>query len=105
VDLGILLAYWPPSAPGERRAASADASRWFTPEEIVERYASRSGRDVSAIRFYETFALFKVAVVLQQIFYRYARGQTDDPRFAGFDKRVASLAREATARLGAAGSI
>jgi len=97
VDLGIFLAYWPPSAPGER-PAPAGASGWLTRDEIVARYEQRSGRDVSRVRFYETFALFKVAVVLQQIFFRYARGQTDDARFADFGERVASLAREATLR-------
>jgi aminoglycoside phosphotransferase (APT) family kinase protein len=50
---------------------------------------------VSAIRFYETFALFKIAVLVQQIFYRYVRGQTDDPRFATFGARVAALAQQA----------
>ena len=97
VDLGILLAYWPPSAPGARPLRT-DASGWLTRDEIVARYAARSGRDVSGVRYYETFALFKVAVVLQQIFYRYARGQTDDARFASFGERVAALAREAGSR-------
>ena len=49
---------------------------------------TRSGRDLSNIRFYETFALFKIAVVIQQIFYRYTAWQTDDPRFAAFGDRV-----------------
>ena len=97
VDLGILLAYWPPSAPGERPLLTGTAG-WLTRDEIVERYAARSGRDVSKVRYYEAFALFKVAVVIQQIFYRYARGQTDDPRFKDFGQRVLSLAREAAAR-------
>jgi aminoglycoside phosphotransferase (APT) family kinase protein len=97
VDLGIFLAYWPPSAPGERPSPAAHAG-WPTREQVLARYAERSGADVSNVRFYETFALFKVAVVLQQIFYRYARGQTQDARFAGFDERVLSLAREAWAR-------
>jgi aminoglycoside phosphotransferase (APT) family kinase protein len=97
VDLGILLAYWPPSAPGAR-PRQTDSSGWLTRDEIVARYAARSGRDVSTIRYYETFALFKVAVVVQQIFYRYARGQTDDARFASFGERVATLAREAGLR-------
>jgi aminoglycoside phosphotransferase (APT) family kinase protein len=52
---------------------------------------------VSAIGFYEVFAIFKIAVVIQQIFYRYARGQTSDARFAAFDKRVELLARSAVA--------
>jgi len=100
VDVGILLAYWSATAsPGQHDAISSVTDRpgWLTRDEIVERYARRSRRDVSAIRFYEIFALFKIAVVIQQIFYRYARGQTDDPRFAHFDTRVAHLARRAAA--------
>jgi aminoglycoside phosphotransferase (APT) family kinase protein len=45
------------------------------------------------IPFYEVFAVFKLAVVLQQIYYRYYRGQTDDPRFAALDGRVEWLSR------------
>jgi aminoglycoside phosphotransferase (APT) family kinase protein len=101
VDLGILLAYWPPSAPGERKAEAASAA-WPGHDEIVARYAAKSGRDVSAVGYYETFALFKVAVVIQQIFFRYSRGQTDDARFASFGPRVHSLAREAWQRTGEA---
>jgi aminoglycoside phosphotransferase (APT) family kinase protein len=100
VDVGILLAYWTRSEPPEHRDALTtitDRPGWFTRDEIVERYATRSGRDLSTIHFYETFALFKIAVVIQQIFSRYARGQTDDQRFAHFDVRVAHLARQASA--------
>jgi aminoglycoside phosphotransferase (APT) family kinase protein len=99
VDLGILLAYWTPSAPpGQLDALTTVTDRpgWFTREEIIDRYGVRSGRDLSNIRFYELFALFKIAVVIQQIFYRYTRGQTDDPRFATFGDRVMYLARQAT---------
>jgi aminoglycoside phosphotransferase (APT) family kinase protein len=98
IDVGILLAYWSPTAPPEQQdALTTVTSRpgYFTREEIVERYAARSGRDVSRIRFYETFALFKIAVVIQQIFFRYMRGQTDDPRFANLGERVTYLARAA----------
>jgi aminoglycoside phosphotransferase (APT) family kinase protein len=88
------------SEPLEHRDALTsitDRPGWFTRGEIVERYGRCSGRDLSRIHFYETFALFKIAVVIQQIFGRYARGQTDDPRFAHFDVRVAHLARQAAA--------
>jgi len=44
---------------------------------------------------YEIFAVFKIAVVIQQIYYRYAQGQTTDKRFATFDSRVAYMARHA----------
>jgi aminoglycoside phosphotransferase (APT) family kinase protein len=100
VDVGILLAYWTRSEPPEHRDALTtitDRPGWFTRDEIVDRYATRSGRDLSNIQFYETFALFKIAVVIQQIFSRFARGQTNDPRFAHFDVRVAHLARQAAA--------
>jgi aminoglycoside phosphotransferase (APT) family kinase protein len=100
VDVGILLAYWTRSEPPEHHDAlttMTDRPGWFTRDEIVGRYAARSGRDLSTIHFYEIFALFKIAVVIQQIFSRYARGQTDDPRFAHFDVRVAHLARQAAA--------
>jgi aminoglycoside phosphotransferase (APT) family kinase protein len=100
VDLGILLAYWTRTAPpGQHDTLMpvTDRPGWFTRDEIVERYAALTGRDLSAIRFYETFAVFKVAVVIQQIFYRYCQGQTNDPRFASFGDRVTYLARQAAA--------
>ncbi len=100
VDVGILLAYWSPTAPAEQRDALTtvtDRPGYFTREEIVERYAARSGRDLSGIRYYEIFAVFKIAVVIQQIYYRYAQGQTKDQRFATFDARVEFLARHAAA--------
>lgn len=100
VDLGIMLAYWV-------HTSTANASRdtvtgvthldgWYTRAEILERYGERTRFDLTNITFYEVFALFKLAVVLQQIFYRYYRGQTDDPRFAALDERVTWLARIAT---------
>jgi aminoglycoside phosphotransferase (APT) family kinase protein len=98
VDLGIVLTYWFPTAPPEQRDALTsvtDRPGFFTRQEILDRYAARSGRDLSGIRYYEIFAVFKIAVVIQQIYYRYAQGQTTDKRFATFDARVAYLARHA----------
>ena len=100
VDVGILLAYWSPTAPPEQRDALTTITHrpgYLTPQEVVERYAARSGRDVSAIRYYEIFAVFKIAVVIQQIYYRYVQGQTTDARFATFGARVEFLARHASA--------
>jgi aminoglycoside phosphotransferase (APT) family kinase protein len=98
VDLGIFLAYWSPTAPPLQQDALTTVTHrpgYLRKDEIVDRYATRSGRDVSSVRWYETFALFKIAVVIQQIFYRYKRGQTDDARFANFGERVEYLARQA----------
>jgi aminoglycoside phosphotransferase (APT) family kinase protein len=63
----------------------------------VEYYAQRSGRDLANIDYYEVFAIFKLAVVLQQIFFRYHCGQTQDERFKHFDGRVRNLIQHATA--------
>ena len=68
---------------------------WMTREEIIERYQSKTGKDLSRIVFYETFASFKIAVVIQQIYFRYVKGQTHDERFRNFDQLVLKLAREA----------
>jgi aminoglycoside phosphotransferase (APT) family kinase protein len=68
---------------------------WMNRAEIVDRYQERSGRDLSNIAYYHIFAVFKLAVVIQQIFYRYHVGQTKDTRFADFDKRVEALAKMA----------
>lgn len=96
VDLGILLGYWIHTSMASQRDTVASVTYregWYTRAEILERYGARTGFDLARIAFYEVFAVFKLAVVLQQIFYRYYRGQTDDPRFAALDERVAWLAR------------
>lgn len=99
VDLGIFLGYWVHTATASQRDTVASVTHgegWFTRHEILERYGARTRFDLTNIAFYEVFAIFKLAVVLQQIFYRYYRGQTDDPRFAALDERVKWLARIAT---------
>jgi aminoglycoside phosphotransferase (APT) family kinase protein len=99
VDLGIVLTYWFPTAPPEQRDALTtvtDRPGYFTRDDIIDRYAARSGRDLSTIRYYEIFAVFKIAVVIQQIFYRFVQGQTTDARFANFGARVEYLAHHAT---------
>ena len=54
--------------------------------EIVEMYAQKSGIDIQNIVFYYAFGLFKIAVIAQQIYYRYSKGLTTDPRFANLNK-------------------
>jgi aminoglycoside phosphotransferase (APT) family kinase protein len=98
VDLGILLAYWQRTSPPSQRDALTtvtDRPGYYTCDEVVERYARRSGRDVSNVRYYEIFALFKIAVVIQQIYYRWVKGQTSDARFGNFGARVEYLATHA----------
>jgi aminoglycoside phosphotransferase (APT) family kinase protein len=99
VDLGIVLCYWPePGDPRVRREAISPLTTgpgWFSRRQLLERYQSRSGLDLSAIPYYEVFGVFKLAVVLQQIYYRYFIGQTRDERFRDFDARVRGLAEAA----------
>ncbi len=105
IDLGLLLCYWPQADDPEVFAGSLRSVTmlpgWMRRAEIIERYAARSGRDLSNIAYYHTFAVFKLAVVIQQIFYRYHVGQTKDARFADFDKRVNALAKTAYSMLDA----
>lgn len=103
IDLGLLLCYWPQADDPELFTGSLRSVTmlpgWMSRREIVERYAARSGRDLSNIGYYHIFAVFKLAVVIQQIYYRYHVGQTKDARFADFDKRVEALANMANAML------
>lgn len=101
VDVGLLLAYWTmrgsetSSDPNSSLRAITHGPGWLTREEIIERYESKTGRILSHIVFYETFARFKVAVVIQQIYFRYVQGQTQDERFRHFDALVRELTQEA----------
>lgn len=86
-DLGTAIAYWveagdPPELQVIHWGPTALPGS-LTRSELVERYASVTGRDVSNIVFYYVFALFKTAVIIQQIYYRYHHGLTSDQRFAG----------------------
>ena len=54
--------------------------------EAVERYGRRRNLDVGNVPYYYAFGIFKIAVVLQQIYVRYHRGQTKDARFAAFEQ-------------------
>ena len=100
IDLGLLLCYWAEAGDPEIQASAlprvTSGPGWLTRAEIIERYAARSGRPTQEIDWYHIFAIFKLAVVIQQIFYRFHAGQTTDSRFANFDVQVAALARQAT---------
>lgn len=99
MDLGTALCYWvDPGDPDELKAFAfgpTAAPGSYTRAEFAEHYARRSGRDLDAITFYYVFGLFKTAVVIQQIYVRYVRGHTRDPRFAGMIAVVRALADQA----------
>lgn len=68
---------------------------FFTREEFIQAYALKSGTDVSQIHYYLTFAYFKLAVICQQIYYRWKRGQTKDERFSKLNLYVNNLIQHA----------
>lgn len=98
-DLGAMLTYWtePDDPPYLHMAAMMPVgdSRFFTRAELVQRYAEKSGRDVSHITFYHALGLYRLAVIVAQIYIRYKRGQTQDQRFEAFGPMIARLAQAA----------
>jgi len=67
--------------------------------ELVERYAARTGRDAGPMLFPYVFALFKIAVIAQQIYRRFVDGKTSDPRFGAMILGVRILAAQAARAL------
>jgi aminoglycoside phosphotransferase (APT) family kinase protein len=94
-DMGTLLSAWieaSEGAPGAGQVGMPSMVPGFlTRREAVERYGQRRGIDVSTMPYYYVFGIFKIAVVLQQIFVRYHRGQTKDERFALFEQGAEML--------------
>jgi aminoglycoside phosphotransferase (APT) family kinase protein len=86
-DLGLTLCYWTLGSSSGRN----DSPGWHSREQLLSRYAAKTGRDLSRISYYEVLGIFKLAVILQQIYYRFVNGQTSDERFRQFDLRVKSL--------------
>jgi len=107
-DLGTALAYWVERGDPEElqtiRWSPSTYAGSMTRAELIARYAQVSGRDVSEIVFYLVFARFKLAVIVQQIYYRYHHGLTKDPRFATMPEMVKILLR-ASLRSAETGSI
>lgn len=95
MDLGASLAYW-------CEAADPDFLKAFnlthlpgcpTRREVADRYAARTGRDLTHLPFYYAFGLYKNAVIIQQIYARWKAGLTRDPRFGKLLPGVVQLGR------------
>lgn len=99
MDLGTTLGYWvDPDDPEPMRLLPVGPTVLpgnLDRAGLVRRYAERSGRDVSDALFYYVFGLFKIAVIAQQIYYRYEKGLTRDERFATLIFGVALLGQQA----------
>jgi aminoglycoside phosphotransferase (APT) family kinase protein len=102
MDLGTTIGYW---------VETEDSEEWqrygfgltklpgsLDRLEIIEHYARLSGREIPNPVFYYAYGLFKIAVIVQQIYFRYRKGLTKDPRFAGLGglvKACGNLAQRA----------
>ena len=95
MDLGTSLGYWvdPGDPPALAELALSPTTLPGNPArvEIAELYARRSGRSLESLVFYYVYGLFKIAVIIQQIYLRYRRGLTDDARFVGLGKGVRAI--------------
>jgi aminoglycoside phosphotransferase (APT) family kinase protein len=97
MDLGGALAYWIQADDdaffrGFRRQPTTAPGMWRR-EQVVDWYCARRGiaMDLGQWRFYEAFGLFRLAVIIQQIWYRFVEGQTSNPAYAGFGEAVRYL--------------
>jgi aminoglycoside phosphotransferase (APT) family kinase protein len=101
-DVGTLMASW--YDQGEERSVLAPmptaSPGWLDRAAALERYGERSGQDMGSSGWYVVFGTWKLAVVLQQIFIRWVRGQTRDPRFEALGEGANALFRLASARRG-----
>ncbi len=98
IDLGTLLNYWP--EPGDRTGGrighpGMESMGLPTRAEVAKAYGEHSGLDTSQVKWYEAFALWKTAVVAQQLYYRWAQGDSADDRMKEMGAGVSRLAAEA----------
>lgn len=97
MDLGATLAYW-------TEANDLDVMKMFNftwlpgnlmRQEVIHRYAEKSGRDLSNIAFYYVFGLYKNATIAQQIYARWKQGFSKDARFGGLLPVIQAMGRKA----------
>lgn len=95
LDLAWVLMSWPD--PGEERNVMGyvDYEGMPTREELMQRYAARSGRDLDAMDYYVVLARFKMACVLEGGYARFVQGDADNPKMAAFGDVVLDMARRA----------
>ncbi|MCA9778317.1 MAG: SDR family oxidoreductase [Candidatus Eremiobacteraeota bacterium] len=99
MDLGASLAYWVQADDSQAMKAiktiPTTVPGMMTREEVMARYARRSGRQIEDFTFYYVYGLFRLAGIAQQIYKRYTLGQTKNPRFKGFGQAVGILIQQA----------
>ena len=103
MDVGASLAYWITEDDDEEfqlmRLQPTNLPGMPTRDEYVARYLERTGFAVDDWRFYEVYGLFRLAVIAQQIWYRYRQGESTNPALAKFGPAVTMLIRRAERRI------
>lgn len=101
MDLGCSLAYWveaeDPEPLQHLRMMPTHLAGMMTRRQILDYYSAGSGVDTGDFRFYYAFGLFRLAVIVQQIYLRFRKGQTGDSRFADFGRLCGILSETADA--------
>jgi len=104
MDMGGTLSYWVQADDDEVlrqfKRQPTDVPGMPTRTEVAAYYCAQTGRQVDDWSFYEVFGLFRLSVIMQQIYYRYHHGQTTNPAFADFWSLVAHLETVCRARAG-----
>jgi aminoglycoside phosphotransferase (APT) family kinase protein len=99
MDVGHMLNYWIDENDNEEcksiTSMPTDNILYPTRDEIIDYYSNRTGFDIENINWYYAFGALKLAVILQQIYIRYLKGQTKDKRFSTFGNRVEALINRA----------
>lgn len=97
MDLGGSLGYWIQADDDAMfqsfRRQPSNAPGMMTRRELVAYYGERTGWNVDNFAYYEVFGLFRVMVIIQQIYRRFVLGQTTNPQFAGFGHAVAYMGK------------
>ena len=97
-DFGWMLSYWPdPTDTTSVMSGMAAAEGWLTRREMIDAYERRTGRVMRDFPFYQAFAHYKLAIIMEGSYSRFVRGQADDPLFADMKQRVPALADKAWA--------
>jgi aminoglycoside phosphotransferase (APT) family kinase protein len=97
-DLGWLLSYWPDPGddPSNRGMATMLPEPGFlTRREMLDRYEAKTARKMTNFPFYQAFAIFKLAIIMEGSYGRFLLGQADDPLFDQMRERVPALADSA----------
>ena len=95
MDLGNTLAYWIQADDPDFMKITVRqpcmAPGMMTRQEILDFYAAKTGADVSGFQFYYVYGIWRLAVIIQQIYARFYRGQNDNPRFKPYGQMTSAL--------------